>query len=85
MLTYENVMNAPLGKLQTAVTDWTAMAGKLDEMAEAARNGMKAKSDKAEWSGVTAGVARGFVDKTAEELRWSRSSARARTAAASTR
>ncbi|WP_030388673.1 hypothetical protein [Streptomyces sp. NRRL S-241] len=68
MLTYENVMNAPLGKLQTAVTDWTAMAGKLDEMAEAARNGMKAKSDKAEWSGVTAGVARPFVDKTAKEF-----------------
>ncbi|MER7827753.1 hypothetical protein ABTX85_34935 [Streptomyces sp. NPDC096097] len=68
MLTYENVMNAPLGKLQTAVTDWTAMAGKLDEMAEAARNGMKAKSDKAEWNGVTAGVGRGFVDKTAKEF-----------------
>ncbi|WP_030771717.1 hypothetical protein [Streptomyces sp. NRRL F-2664] len=68
MLTYENVMNAPLDKLHTAVTDWTAMAGKLDEMAEAARNGMKAKSDKAEWSGVTAGVARGFVDKTAKEF-----------------
>ncbi|MET9573063.1 hypothetical protein ABZY34_28815 [Streptomyces virginiae] len=68
MLTYENVLNAPLDKLRTAVTDWTAMAGKLDEMAEAARNGMKAKSDKAEWSGVTAGVARGFVDKTAKEF-----------------
>ncbi|MFB7257691.1 hypothetical protein [Streptomyces nojiriensis] len=68
MLTYENVMNAPLDKLQTAVTDWTVMAGKLDEMAEAARNGMKAKSDKAEWSGVTAGVARPFVDKTAKEF-----------------
>ncbi|WP_060180416.1 hypothetical protein [Streptomyces sp. IMTB 1903] len=68
MLTYENVMNAPLDKLRTAVTDWTAMAGKLDEMAEAARNGMKAKSDKAEWSGITAGVARGFVDKTAKEF-----------------
>ncbi|WP_404959866.1 hypothetical protein [Streptomyces sp. 147326] len=68
MLTYENVMNAPLDKLQTAVTDWTAMAGKLDEMAETARKGMKAKSDKAEWSGVTAGVARGFVDKTAKEF-----------------
>ncbi|MFJ2597972.1 hypothetical protein [Streptomyces erythrochromogenes] len=68
MLTYENVMNAPLDKLQTAVTDWTAMAGKLDEMAEDARHGMKAKSDKAEWSGVTAGVARGFVDKTAKEF-----------------
>ncbi|MEU5151156.1 hypothetical protein NRK68_13010 [Streptomyces yangpuensis] len=61
-------MNAPLDKLQSAVTDWTAMAGKLDEMAEAARNGMKAKSDQAEWSGITAGVARGFVDKTAKEF-----------------
>ncbi|MFD3803194.1 hypothetical protein ACFWTC_06080 [Streptomyces sp. NPDC058619] len=68
MLTYENVMNAPLGQLQTAVTDWQAMAGKLDEMAEAARNGMKAKADKAQWSGVTAGVAREFVAKTAKEF-----------------
>ncbi|MET9322915.1 hypothetical protein ABZX75_22365 [Streptomyces sp. NPDC003038] len=68
MLTYENVMNAPLDKLQTAVSDWKAMAGKLDEMAEAARNGMKAKSDKAEWNGVTAAVGRPFVDKTAKEF-----------------
>ncbi|MFI8502447.1 hypothetical protein ACIGFK_28675 [Streptomyces sp. NPDC085524] len=68
MLTYENVLNAPVDKLQTAVTDWQAMVGKLDEMAEAARNGMKAKSDKAEWSGVTAGVGRAFVDKTAKEF-----------------
>ncbi|MER6776945.1 MULTISPECIES: hypothetical protein [unclassified Streptomyces] len=68
MLTYENVMNAPLDKLQTAVTDWKAMADKLDEMAEAARNGMKGKADKAEWSGVTAGVGRAFVDKTAKEF-----------------
>ncbi|MGT2528644.1 hypothetical protein ACU4GG_17025 [Streptomyces nojiriensis] len=68
MLTYENVMNAPVEKLQTAVTDWKAMVGKLDEMAEAARNGMKAKADKAEWNGVTAGVGRAFVDKTAKEF-----------------
>ncbi|GGQ14552.1 hypothetical protein GCM10010215_44280 [Streptomyces virginiae] len=68
MLTYENVMNAPLDTLQTAITDWTATAGKLDEMAEAARNSMKAKSDKADWNGVTAAVARGFVDKTAKEF-----------------
>lgn len=68
MLTYENVMNAPLGQLQTAITDWAAMVKKLDELAESARNGMKAKSDKAQWSGVTAGVARPFVDKTAKEF-----------------
>ncbi|MFD3547416.1 hypothetical protein ACFWUW_17755 [Streptomyces sp. NPDC058655] len=68
MLTYENVINAPVDKLQTAATDWQAMAGKLDEMARAARDGMKAKADKAQWSGVTAGVAREFVAKTAKEF-----------------
>ncbi|MBT2404645.1 MULTISPECIES: DUF6571 family protein [unclassified Streptomyces] len=68
MLTYENVMNAPLDKLQTAIRDWGAMVAKLDELAEAARNGMKAKADKAEWSGVTAGVGRAFIDKTAKEF-----------------
>ncbi|MFF7078252.1 hypothetical protein [Streptomyces lavendulae] len=68
MLTYENVLNAPVDKLQTAATDWQAMAAKLEELAEAARNGMKAKADKAEWSGVTAGVARPFVAKTAKEF-----------------
>ncbi|MGW6687842.1 hypothetical protein [Streptomyces sp. NPDC054961] len=68
MLTYENVMNAPLGQLQTAITDWAAMVKKLDELAESARGGMKAKSDKAQWSGVTAGVGRSFVDKTAKEF-----------------
>ncbi|TDU77952.1 hypothetical protein EDD91_4719 [Streptomyces sp. KS 21] len=68
MLTYENVMNAPLDKLRTAITDWGAMVTKLEELAESARNGMKAKADKAEWSGVTAGVARPFIDKTAKEF-----------------
>ncbi|MFG2618268.1 hypothetical protein ACGFXC_11650 [Streptomyces sp. NPDC048507] len=68
MLTYENVLNAPLDKLQTAATDWQTMAAKLAELAEAARGGMKAKADKAEWSGVTAGVARPFVAKTAKEF-----------------
>ncbi|MFJ6796456.1 hypothetical protein [Streptomyces sp. NPDC091268] len=68
MLTYENVVNAPVAKLHTAVADWQAVAAKLEELAEAARHGMKATSDKAEWSGVTAGVARRFVDKTAKEF-----------------
>ncbi|MBT2542506.1 hypothetical protein J7E99_17725 [Streptomyces sp. ISL-44] len=68
MLTYENVMHAPLDKLQTAVTDWKAMVDKLDELAEVARNGMKTKADKAEWNGVTASVGREFVAKTAKEF-----------------
>ncbi|MFF4370442.1 hypothetical protein [Streptomyces sp. NPDC001594] len=68
MLTYENVLNAPIDKLATALRDWQAMVAKLEELAEAARSGMKVKSDRAEWSGVTAGVARPFVDKTAKEF-----------------
>ncbi|MEU3915855.1 hypothetical protein [Streptomyces sp. NPDC029721] len=68
MLTYENVLNAPVDKLAAAVRDWQAMVVKLEELAEAARNGMRAKADKAEWSGVTAGVARPFVVKTAKEF-----------------
>ncbi|MFD9356505.1 hypothetical protein [Streptomyces sp. NPDC060031] len=68
MLKYDNVINAPVAKLHTAVSDWQALVTKLEELAEAARNGMKAKAAKAEWSGVTAGVARQFVDKTAKEF-----------------
>ncbi|WP_411102175.1 hypothetical protein [Streptomyces sp. cmx-4-9] len=68
MLTYDNVINAPVDKLQEAATDWKEMAEKLDELAESARNGMKAKADKAQWAGVTAGVGREFVAKTAKEF-----------------
>ncbi|THA53874.1 hypothetical protein [Streptomyces sp. A1136] len=68
MLSYENVLNAPIDQLATAISDWAAMVKKLDELAEAARNGMKAKADKAEWRGVTASVGRSFVDKTAKEF-----------------
>ncbi|MGW7101095.1 hypothetical protein [Streptomyces sp. NPDC054838] len=68
MLSYENVLNAPVDRLATAIADWAALVTKLEELAEAARNGMKAKADKAEWHGVTASVGRTFVDKTAKEF-----------------
>ncbi|MET9696019.1 DUF6571 family protein [Streptomyces sp. NPDC006529] len=68
MLTFENVMNAPLEKLQTAVQDWGAMATKLAELAESARTGMRAKSDKADWKGANADVTKPFVAKTAKEF-----------------
>ncbi|MFI5826521.1 hypothetical protein ACIA6C_04555 [Streptomyces sp. NPDC051578] len=68
MLSYENVLNAPVDQLATAIADWAALVTKLDELAEAARNGMKAKAGKAEWHGVTASVGRSFIDKTAKEF-----------------
>ncbi|MCB5181784.1 hypothetical protein [Streptomyces antimicrobicus] len=68
VLTFENVMSAPLDKLNTAVQDWGAMVTKLEELAESARTGMKARADKADWSGVNADVTKPFVHKTAKEF-----------------
>ncbi|MCX4965506.1 hypothetical protein OHA98_11790 [Streptomyces sp. NBC_00654] len=68
MLQYEDVVNAPVEKLKAAVDDWAEMLSKLEKLAEDARNGMKAKADKAEWEGVNAGVTKSFITKTATEF-----------------
>ncbi|WP_329623756.1 hypothetical protein OG357_27865 [Streptomyces sp. NBC_01255] len=67
-LGFDDVLHAPLGKLKEAVTDWTQMAAKLETLARDARDGMKAKSDKARWEGVNASVTRPFIAKTAKEF-----------------
>ncbi|CAL9612240.1 hypothetical protein [Streptomyces sp. enrichment culture] len=68
MLKYEDIIDAPLGKLKTAVDDWSEMAGKLDTLATDATDGMKAKADKAAWEGVNAGVTKAFIHKTVKEF-----------------
>ncbi|WP_031085834.1 hypothetical protein, partial [Streptomyces sp. NRRL WC-3549] len=68
MLKYEDVVDAPVAKLKTAADDWADVAAKLDLLAEDARDGMKAKADKAEWYGANAGVTKGFIGKTAKEF-----------------
>ncbi|MET9358109.1 hypothetical protein ABZY14_34925 [Streptomyces sp. NPDC006617] len=68
MLKYEDIIDAPLGKLKTAVDDWSEMAGKLDTLATDAADGMKAKADKAAWEGVNAGVTKAFIHKTVKEF-----------------
>ncbi|WP_406344297.1 DUF6571 family protein [Streptomyces sp. NBC_00648] len=68
MLTYDDVVNAPLDKLKTAVDDWSDMVSRLKTLAEEARKGMKAHADAADWAGVNAGVTRQFIDKTAKEF-----------------
>ncbi|WHM38530.1 hypothetical protein [Streptomyces sp. BPTC-684] len=68
MLTYDDVVNAPLDKLKTAVDDWSDMVAKLKTLAEEARKGMKAHADAADWAGVNAGVTRAFIGKTAKEF-----------------
>ncbi|MEV6654124.1 hypothetical protein [Streptomyces sp. NPDC051219] len=68
MLKFEDVYHAPLGKLKTAVDDWTAMVTKLERLAEDARKGMLAKSGKADWKGVNADVTKPFIEKTVKEF-----------------
>ncbi|MFE0739455.1 hypothetical protein ACFW2N_31700, partial [Streptomyces sp. NPDC058855] len=65
---YMDLVEADLGKLGAAVSDWKTAVGKLKTAAQDARDGMKAKSDKARWAGVNATVTRDFVNKTTKEI-----------------
>ncbi len=68
MLQYEDIVEAPLGKLKDAADDWSEMATNLDKLATQASDGMKAKANKASWEGLNAGVTREFIGKTAKEF-----------------
>ncbi len=68
MLKFDDVADAPVGKLKEAVDDWSEMVTKLEKLADEARLGMKAKSDKADWQGVNASVSKPFIAKTAKEF-----------------
>ncbi|MEV6165985.1 DUF6571 family protein [Streptomyces sp. NPDC052052] len=69
MLKFEDIVDAPVGKLKTAADDWAHMVTDLNRLAEDAEGGMKAKADKAEWEGVNAGVTKAFIGKTAKEFK----------------
>ncbi|MCX5343265.1 hypothetical protein [Streptomyces atratus] len=69
MLKFEDIVDAPVGKLKTAADDWSKMVTDLDRLADDAQDGMKVKADKAEWEGANAGVTRGFISKTANEFK----------------
>ncbi|MEU1896104.1 DUF6571 family protein [Streptomyces pristinaespiralis] len=67
MPTFEQLLNAKLGPLDTAVTEWTEMITKLTQLQTDAK-AMKTKSDKATWKGENASVTKEFVTKTAKEF-----------------
>ncbi|WP_406427469.1 hypothetical protein OHA59_17460 [Streptomyces sp. NBC_01589] len=69
MLTFEDIVDAPVVKLRTAADDWSDMVTKLDQLADDAHVGMKAKADRAEWAGANAGVTKGFIGRTAKEFK----------------
>ncbi|WP_405675986.1 hypothetical protein OG292_13335 [Streptomyces sp. NBC_01511] len=68
MLTYEDIINAPVAKLKAAADKWEAMKAMLDGLAEDAQDGMKAAANRAAWQGVNAGVTKEFIAKTAKEF-----------------
>lgn len=65
---FETLRFAKFGQLDTAVTDWSTMVTNLASLKEDARDGLKKKADKADWSGDNANVTKGFVDKTVREF-----------------
>ncbi|MBT3154892.1 hypothetical protein HTV45_29160 [Streptomyces sp. CHD11] len=67
-ITYDDLMQVDLGKLNTAVSDWKKVVGNLKQLETDARDGLKKKSDRARWEGLNAGVTREFVNKTAKEF-----------------
>ncbi|WP_069628949.1 hypothetical protein [Streptomyces niveus] len=74
MLTYEDIINAPVAKLRAAADRWSEMArsaktpGSLFQLAQDAQD-MKTAADKASWQGVNAGVTKEFIAKTAQEFK----------------
>ncbi|MFH8726683.1 hypothetical protein [Streptomyces termitum] len=68
MLTFDDVVNAPVAKLKQAVDDWTTMVSDLGKLADEARDGMQAKTDRAQWAGVNSDVTRPFITKTTKEF-----------------
>ncbi|MFJ6016144.1 DUF6571 family protein [Streptomyces sp. NPDC092952] len=75
MLTFDDVVNAPVGRLKEAADDWSDMAAKLARLADDARQGMRAKSEKARWEGVNSDVTKPFIARTAKEVEDARAQA----------
>ncbi|MFB6999335.1 DUF6571 family protein [Streptomyces virginiae] len=67
MPTFEQLLNAKLGPMDTAVTQWTEMIAKLAQLKTDA-SAMKSKADKSTWRGENASVTKVFVTKTAKEF-----------------
>ncbi|MEU9790551.1 hypothetical protein AB0E27_07950 [Streptomyces sparsogenes] len=65
---YKDLAEADLESLGTAVGHWKKAVHDLETLATDARDGLRAKADRARWKGVNATVSRGFIHKTAKEF-----------------
>lgn len=72
-MTVDELRDLRLGTLNSAVSDWRTMAGKLELLAtggdgEVSATDLEKKANAADWNGVNATVSRGFVTKTAAQF-----------------
>ncbi|GHF99233.1 hypothetical protein ACFFSH_00260 [Streptomyces filamentosus] len=68
MLTFDDVYQVPLGRLEDAADRWAEMRRKLDVLAEDAHRKMVLESRAEDWRGLNAEVTKPFIDKTAKEF-----------------
>ncbi|MFF9339473.1 hypothetical protein ACF1CG_06890 [Streptomyces sp. NPDC014773] len=68
MLTFDDVYQAPLGRLKDAADRWAEMRRKLDILSEDAHRTMVLASRAEDWRGLNAEVTKPFIDKTAKEF-----------------
>ncbi|MEU8885416.1 hypothetical protein [Streptomyces hydrogenans] len=64
----EALRHGNFASLGTAIADWTKVAEYLKGYEKDAREDLKAKADRAKWSGLNAAVSRQFISKTAGEF-----------------
>ncbi|MFD5767642.1 hypothetical protein ACFWIN_17680 [Streptomyces sp. NPDC127049] len=69
MLTFDDVLRAPLGRLKDAADRWAEMKRKLDELAQDAHLTMATQARAEDWRGLNAEVTKPFIDKTTQEFR----------------
>ncbi|NUL07481.1 hypothetical protein HRW07_30545 [Streptomyces lunaelactis] len=73
MLNVQELLDLRLGKLKSAIEDWEVVVRRLSSLAigqgdEVNAAHLKAKAQKADWSGVNATVSKDFVTRTASEF-----------------
>ncbi|MER7110942.1 DUF6571 family protein [Streptomyces sp. NPDC000229] len=59
---------AKFGLLDEAITDWTTLISKLEDLKRDADDGLRAQANKANWAGSNATVSKAFIGKTAGEF-----------------
>ncbi|MEW2389371.1 DUF6571 family protein [Streptomyces venezuelae] len=68
MPNFQDIYDAPLSKMKSAIDDWRKMTGDLVELHTSATNGMRAKAIDADWTGNNSDITKTFIKKTASEF-----------------